>query len=477
MAEILKRKKALSVSPLKSSQTIGASLAFLGVRNAIPMMHGSQGCTAFGKVFFVRHFREPIPLQTTAMDQVAAVMGSEDNVVTGLKTICEKHKPSLIGLPSTGLSETQGSDLRMAVGEFRKQHPEFDHIPVIPVSTPDFSGCFESGYALAVEALIKELVLPAEKAGTVPGKRPKQVNLLVGSSLTPGDLEVLEEWLEMFGLRAVMVPNVGDALDGHLTDKDFNPLTVGGLLVEEFKTLGDSVATLVVGDSLHKAADLLRERTGVPDYRFPHLLGMTANDQLVLALSEIAGVPVPPRLERQRSQLQDAMLDTHFMLGETRAALAGDPDMVFGMSEFLASMGVRVVAAVAPATARILKQAPAERVKIGDLEDLELLATAGRAEILIGNSHCVAMAETLGIPLMRNGFPQYDLVGGYQRAWIGYRGARQALYDLANTLIGLERGEIHAYRSIYAQKRDEEFMTAFRARRQERLAEQQQAML
>ncbi|MCG7899539.1 MAG: nitrogenase iron-molybdenum cofactor biosynthesis protein NifN, partial [Candidatus Thiodiazotropha weberae] len=61
MTEIIKRNKALSVSPLKASQTIGAALAFLGFRRAIPMLHGSQGCTAFGKVFFVRHFREPIP--------------------------------------------------------------------------------------------------------------------------------------------------------------------------------------------------------------------------------------------------------------------------------------------------------------------------------------------------------------------------------------------------------------------------------
>lgn len=72
--EIRKRNKALSVSPLKASQTIGAALAFLGFHRAIPMLHGAQGCTAFGKVFFVRHFREPIPLQTTAMDQISAVM-------------------------------------------------------------------------------------------------------------------------------------------------------------------------------------------------------------------------------------------------------------------------------------------------------------------------------------------------------------------------------------------------------------------
>jgi hypothetical protein len=45
MAEILKRAKPLAVNPLKASQPVGASLAFLGLRNAMPMLHGSQGCT------------------------------------------------------------------------------------------------------------------------------------------------------------------------------------------------------------------------------------------------------------------------------------------------------------------------------------------------------------------------------------------------------------------------------------------------
>ncbi|MEM9643970.1 MAG: nitrogenase component 1, partial [Planctomycetota bacterium] len=102
MATIEKRKKAMAVSPLKASQTLGASIAFLGINRSIPMMHGSQGCTAFGKVFFVRHFREPIPLQTTAMAQASSVMGADDNVVLGLKAICQKSLPDLIGLPTTG---------------------------------------------------------------------------------------------------------------------------------------------------------------------------------------------------------------------------------------------------------------------------------------------------------------------------------------------------------------------------------------
>ena len=74
----------------------GTKLAFAGINRSIPMMHGSQGCTAFGKVLFVRHFREPIPLQTTAMDQVSTVLGADESIIEGLKTIAEKSKPDLI---------------------------------------------------------------------------------------------------------------------------------------------------------------------------------------------------------------------------------------------------------------------------------------------------------------------------------------------------------------------------------------------
>ena len=94
MAEIVGRTKPLAVSPLKTSQPLGASLAVLGLNRAMPLLHGAQGCTAFAKVFLVRHFREPIPLQSSAMDQASSVMGADDNVIEGLKNIAEKSKPA-----------------------------------------------------------------------------------------------------------------------------------------------------------------------------------------------------------------------------------------------------------------------------------------------------------------------------------------------------------------------------------------------
>jgi len=449
---IVKRSKALAVNPLKVSQPVGASLAFLGIHRAIPMMHGSQGCTAFAKVFFVRHFREPIPLQTTAMDQGATVMGADENVIVGLKTVAEKSQPALIGLPTTGLSETEGTDIHRLVSEFRARHPEFDAIPVVPVNAPDYAGCLESGFALAVKGVV-EAVVPADT--TKVAKRKKQINVLAGSHLTPGDLEHIRDLVEAFGLRPVLLPDISGSLDGHLTDMEFSPVTVGGTPVSEIASMGESAATLVLGRALHPAADVLKERTGVPDWRFDSLMGLENVDAFVAALAEIGGQPVPENLERQRAQLQDAMVDSHFMLGFARIAIAADPDLLFALADLVSSMGCEVTAAVAPSKSPVLEAVPAAEVKLGDLQDMEKAIAAHGADLILCNSHAVDTARRLGLPLLRAGFPQYDLIGGYQKLWVGYKGTRQTLFDLANTLVEHGHHEIEPYRSIYADREGE----------------------
>ncbi|PPD30586.1 MAG: nitrogenase iron-molybdenum cofactor biosynthesis protein NifN [Methylomonas sp.] len=452
MAEILKRNKALSVNPLKASQPMGGALACLGFDRAMPMLHGSQGCTAFAKVFFVRHFREPIPLQTTAMDQASSIMGADENVIEGIKAIAEKSNPALIAVLTTGLAETQGCDVHRNLREFRDKYPEYAHVAVVAVNTPDFSGCVETGFAATLYEIVKTLVPDATSAGTKPGTRQRQVNVLVSPMLTPGDLEALRDLIEHFNLRPVLIPDLSDSLDGSLTEDEFSPVTIGGTAVSELATLGEAKATLVIGASLHKTGELLQEKTGVPSFYFDHLYGLQANDALVATLADISELPVPSRIERQRSQLQDAMLDTHFMLGQLRVAIAADPDQLNAFVHLVKGMGAEVVVAISASNAPILTHMPVDSIKIGDLEDLELLAKQHKAQLLIGNSHACASAERLGIPILRAGFPLFDIIGGYQKTWIGYRGSRQALFDLANLVINFAHEEIEVYHSPYAQK-------------------------
>ena len=354
------------------------------------------------------------------MDQIATVMNADENVIAGLRTICEKSRPEMIGLPTTGLSETQGTDILRMVREFRTRYPEHSTTAIVPVNTPDFNGCFESGFAAALEAIIDTLVPATRHAG----KRHRQVNVLAASMLSPGDIEAIKDWIEAFGLRPVVVPDLGDSMDGHLIEKQYTPLTLGGAPLGEIVVMGESIATLVIGRSISGAATLLEERTGVPTYRFDHLMGLDACDRFTQTLSEVSREPVPPLLERQRAQLQDAMVDTHFMTGFTPVALALEPDLLNGFTHLLTGMGARIATAVTPARAAVLDAVPCASVQIGDLEDFEHSAIESGARLLVCNSHGAEIAKKSGVPLLRAGFPLYDWVGGYARGWVGYRKTR-----------------------------------------------------
>src|SRR6266702_708038 len=133
MAKVLTSNKACTVNPLKMSQPVGGALAFMGVKGCMPMLHGSQGCTSFGLVLFVRHFREAIPLQTTAMSEVATVLGGYDNVAQAILNIHKRAKPELIGICSTGVTEIKGDDVDGYIKLIRANHPELDNVALVYV--------------------------------------------------------------------------------------------------------------------------------------------------------------------------------------------------------------------------------------------------------------------------------------------------------------------------------------------------------
>ena len=131
----------------------------------MPLEHGARGCTSFNKLFFMRHFREPIALQTTAMDQVDD--GARRRRQRGRGACApspRRTSPQVIGLITTGLSETQGADIPRTIrGVSRSAIPQYGGMAIVPVSATDTLGCLETGFALAVEAIIAALVPAARR--------------------------------------------------------------------------------------------------------------------------------------------------------------------------------------------------------------------------------------------------------------------------------------------------------------------------
>lgn len=432
MAEVVESRKACAVNPLKMSQPLGACYAFMGLDNCMPMMHGSQGCTSFGLVLLVRHFKEAIPLQTTAMNEVSTILGGLENIEQAVLNIKKRANPAVIAIASTGLTETKGDDVEGYLKLIHRKHGEtLAGTKVVYVSTPDYVGAFEDGWGKAVTAVVDAFAEPAER------KDAKQVNLLPGCHLTSADIDELREIIESFGMRAIVLPDVSGSLDGHIPE-NFTPTTLGGTTFAEMQRMGASIATIAVGEQMRAAATALEDRTGVPFWLFDRLSGLGAVDELMQCLAELSGQPVAPKYRRQRGQLQDAMLDAHFWVGGRKFAIGAEPDLLLALGMCAHEMGAEVVAAVTTTRSEALAALPLGEVLIGDLEDLETRARAGGAEILLTHSHGRQGAQRLGIPLVRTGLPMFDRLGAAHVCMVGYRGTRELITGWANTFLDAE---------------------------------------
>lgn len=426
MAIVTYVRKACTVNPLKMSQPLGAALAFMGLENCMPTLHGSQGCTAFGLVLFVRHFKEAVPMQTTAMNETTTIMGGMDNIEQAILNINKRAKPAIIGIASTGLTETKGDDVDGYLRLIRQKHPELNDLPVVYVSTPDYVGAFQDGWAKAVVKLIDELVPPAS------GVDQGQINVLAGSHLTPGDLDEIRETVVAFGLSPIILPDLSGSMDGHVPD-NFSPTTLGGTTVADIRRMARSSLTVAIGEHMRDAALALQHKCGTPFQVLDTLTGLDANDRLMSLLAQHAGRSVPNKFRRQRSQLVDAMLDAHFYTGGKKIAIAAEPDLLWGIGNLLAGMGAELSAVVTTTQSPLLAQLPAQEVLIGDLEDLE--QRAGECDLLVTHSHGRQMAERLDIPFLRMGIPMFDRLGAAHQVNVGYRGTRDLLFQIANIFI------------------------------------------
>lgn len=448
-------EKVGTVNPQKNSPALGATLAYLGIDNMLGLLHGAQGCSTFIRLQLSRHFREPIALNSTSMSEDMAIFGGWENLKTGIGRVIEKFGPEIVGVMTTGLTETMGDDVRSAIAQFRTEHPEHDGVPVVWASTPDYCGSLQEGYAAAVEAIVATLPLTRDEfvgAGLAPaqgsadaagqmGTRkgcpynddwtiPGQVTILPGAHLTPADVEELKMMCEDFGLDPVVIPDSSCALDGHI-DATVSALSTGGITVARIRQAGRSSATLFFGDSLAKAARLLTERCGMPSYGFTSVTGLAEVDKLMIVLAELANAPIPQKYLRQRSRLCDAMVDSHYQFGRKKIALALEGDLLKTLTPFLHSMGCDIRLAISASRVIGLGELPCESVLVGDLEDLE--EQAGGVDLLVANSNGRQAASTLGISNhLRAGYPVFDRIGAHQRTWVGYRGSMQLIFEVGN---------------------------------------------
>ena len=434
--------KEATTNACKLCTPLGASLAFKGVKGAISLMHGSQGCSTYIRRYLISHFKEPIDIASSNFSEDTAIFGGGANLSKSVTNVIRQYEPELLGISTTCLSETIGDDVPMILKRIRQESGEADLPPIVHVSTPSYTGTHADGYVAAVKALVDSL---AVKKNHDLADAP--VNVFPGM-VSPADLRYLKEILSDFGLDYRMLPDYSETLDGGPWTR-YRKIPDGGISVAEISDMGSAQASLEFGHVTRfgeTAGALLKNRFGIPHVSLPMPLGVKATDHLFQVLSDLSGKPVPDKYKKERERLLDSYVDGHKYIFDVRAVIYGEEDLVAGLFAFLTEIGVVPVLCASGGTSGHLTETienlkpegfddEVTVIQAADFGEIEQAAMDIKADLFVGNSKGYSVSRKLGVPLIRVGFPIHDRVGGPRLHHIGYRGCQELFDRIANAIL------------------------------------------
>ncbi len=414
------KRQLLGVNPNKVCQPAGAVLCALGFHKTLPYVHGSQGCVAYFRTYFNRHFREPVAAVSDSMTEDAAVFGGQKNIFEGL--------------------ENAKKDGRVPMD-----------FPTPFASTPSFVGSHTTGWDNMLEGILRYFTLN-HMEGKTPGSNGK-LNLVLGFDGYLGNLRVIKRMLKEMDVAYTFLSDPEEILDTP-ADGEFR-MYAGGTTQDEIKDAPNAIDTLLLQPShLTKTRKYIQEtwNHAVPTLEIP--MGLAWTDAFLMKVSELTGKPIPESLEKERGRLIDMMADSHQWLHGKKYSVFGDPDFVTGMCQVLMELGAEPLHVLcqngskkwAKDIAKLLKSSPygqeAEVYMGKDLWHLRSLVFSKKPDFLIGNSYGkFIQRDTLHkgkeheVPLVRLGFPLFDRHHLHRDTTLGYEGTMYILKTLVNAVM------------------------------------------
>lgn len=435
-AEIIERS-ALRINPTKTCQPIGAMYAALGIHGCMPHSHGSQGCCSYHRSHLTRHYKEPVMATTSSFTEGSAVFGGMANLTTALQNIFSIYNPEIVAIHTTCLSEVIGDDIPTIIKKARDEGKVPEGKYVIHTNTPSFVGSHVTGFSNMVTSTVKYL---AEKTG----KTTDRLNVIPGY-IDPSDIVELKRLLNVLGVNSILLPDTSGVLDTGL-DGSYTMYPKGGTTVADIKSMGDSFATIAMGHfASHAAATQLENKCNVPAGFLELPIGLTGTDRFINAVRQYATIDIPQEIEDERSQLIDLMSDLHQYLHGKTVAIAGDPDHVIAMTQFLVDLDMKPKYCITGSPGQFFERRMAEILKdsgseakvkqTADLFEMHQWIKNEPVDLIIGNTYNKHIARVENIPLIRFGFPILDR--GTHRLFptVGYTGAKRLIDEMVNALL------------------------------------------
>ncbi len=421
----------VTVNPCRLCTPLGASLAFRGMRNCMPLIHGSQGCATYIRRFLISHFREPMDIASSNFSEDTAIFGGESNLLEAITNVIRQYNPELIGIATSCLTEITGDDINGILKSIKNKVA----VELINVSTPSFKGSHAAGFHDTVSAIVQEFCRePSEKSGI----------FIAPPILSPADLRYIKKMCLSFGITPVLLPDYSETLDGGVWDM-YTPIPQGGTPVSVVPMAASPDSYFIELGTLQEksAGKYLHEKFGTVHCSLDTPIGIEATDRFCEALSKISSKAIPEELISIRKRCIDAYIDAHKYVSGVRAVIYGDEDMVPSIAAYCSEIGIQPIVCASKGRIRSaveLKLTGSQREQVTIIEDADFNTIENeiinvKPDIMIGTGKGTHISIKHDIPLVRVGFPVHDRFGAIRMLHTGYDGAMNMLDTIVNTLL------------------------------------------
>lgn len=442
--ELKEKSRVGVINPIFTCQPCGAQFASIGIKDAIGIVHGGQGCVMFVRLLISQHLKESFELASSSVHEEGAVFGATRRVEEAVDVLLMRYpQVRVVPIISTCSTEVIGDDIdgvcnKLNEGLLLEKYADRE-VHLIPIHTPSFVGSMITGYDLAVRDFVKYFGKKGEPTG--------KVNLITGW-VNPADVTAMKHLLAEMQVDATVLFEI-EAFDSPLMPYG-NYVSHGDTTVEDLADTANAIGTIALNRyEGMKAAKYLESEFGVPAIIGPTPIGIRNTDTFLANLKQMTGKPIPESLVRERGIAIDAITDvTHMFLADKKVAIFGAPDLVIGLAQFCLDMEMKPVLLLLGDDNTTYGEDPRikelqeyidydmEIITNADLWELDYRLKDGSLELdlILGHSKGRFVSIDNHVPMLRVGFPTYDRAGMYRYPILGYAGATWLAEQMANTI-------------------------------------------
>ncbi len=233
---------------LRTCKLFGVIRAVLGIKGALPLIHGPVGCFYHIRYLLSLRSGSPVQILSSEMDQNDVVFGAEKKLRKKIIEADEKYSPRLIAVLSSCASSIIGENIDQVIEEVKNDIKA----DIIFINSGGFEGTQIEGYKECLTVLIGLMDEPDVKKDSVN---------LIGLYRGGFDLKILKNYFKRLKI-------------------DVNCVLTGGCTLEEIRGASTAALNISLCDaSAIEPCELMEKKFGIPFLHETLPLGVRASSK------------------------------------------------------------------------------------------------------------------------------------------------------------------------------------------------------